>query len=634
MPKGKKSSPKIAKRDMNAVNQIVLSGPQVYNVLQDAVKKSATSYLKSQDTKLKTKSARDDNPTNLDEAGGSDSGMMLDPMDKRDDATAGETYAIEPPDAYTRLFATKYLPLAWRITHGVANDVFKTGEDFPFSFVYSQQHEVEKTNWSDDVLSIMRDINYLTSAQQCMGNARMDGEGIILLIEEGFDWKETKTEEERDIKKKIVATICIPMYYVNYGVSMKVEDWNFDGTPKYYMINLGATISAGRQSGKTTRWHYTRILHHTPNPIDTDPKGLCVLERCWQAILIGFNIDLACGEFAFRWGMGHPVFETGFTDQKDLERFMKKLGNPTRRTWHALMKDMKLTFAGPNGSPAGMDVIKEKCCYDEVIVGTGEPKPILKGEVAGVQSGSEVNERTHWGVLMIEQTAFNKTNWKMCAILNETKQVTIPEMDINWEYNTLSLPKGLTVKWTVHYVETESEKVKILNEKLDAIGKMSTFSTVNEQRAMARELLNWKEEDYPDLPPEVGDQLPSMFQSAGFGPNDGGNEEEPEPEEKKEPKKKEKANTPEKAESKPEKEETPDKVKKDIGIGPIVGCPDHASYNKTCPMCAIIVHQKTDLALVMIHKGFTPKRISEFLHFDYNKVVEIRNGVQQQSAST
>lgn len=621
MPSKPRKNLKISPQDKKAVESIVLSGPKISKVIQDAVQRSATRALKDQ-----LKKAKD--TTNVEEGSGADAGAMLGITDKVSDATSNEQYAIEPPDAYTRLFAVKYIPLAWRITHGIAQDCFKCGEDFPFSYVYAQQHDIEKTNWSDDLLSTMRDINYLISSQQAIGNGRMDGEAFILLIEDGFDWKETKTDSARDTSKKIITTICVPAYYINYGVSMKIEDWNMDGTPKYYQINLGATLSAGRQSGKTTKWHYTRVLHHTPNPVDTDPKGLCVLERNWQAILIGFNIDLACGEFSFRWGMGHPVFETPFTDQKDLEKFMTLLGNPTRRTWHALLKDMKLTFAGPSGSPAGMDTIKEKCCYDEIIIGTGEPKPILKGEVAGVQTGSEVNERSHWGLLMSEQTAYNKMNWKMAAILNETEQITIPEMDINWEYNTLSIPKGLNIKWTVHYVETESEKVKILKEKIDVVNNMKDFSTINELRAMARELCNWDKKDYPDLDSDIGDQILSIYQSSSMKPD----EEIPNPEEPEEPeeepeesKEKEKVESPK---DKPEEKEVPDKPGKS-DIGPMVGCPDHLSFNRTCPMCNYILKEKGDLALLLISKGYTPRRISEYLHLDYNKVVEIRNVSKQ-----
>lgn len=444
------------------------------------------------------------------------SGLMISPMDTKKSATANEDYVISPPDAWARMFAVHYLPLAWRITFGVAGDCWKTGDAFPFSFRREREAELEKVEWSDKAMNVLRDINFFRSGVQQMGIGEMDGEALLILIEEDFDWEKTDVSEPRDPDLKIIDTMAIPMFYVYRASAIKNSEWNLDGTPKYWYINLNAIDGISRPSAKTMKFHHTRVLHYVPDPIDTSTKGLSTLERCWQALVIGFNIDLGTGEAFFRWGIGHPVFETEFDDIKQLKQFMDELGSPNRRTWHALLRGMKLTFAGASGSTLDFKTGKETSVYDEVSIGTQIPRPILKGEVAGVQTGSEVNERSYWGLLRRKQTAYTPIIWKLLAVLTESGQIEDTGCYFDFDTGIIRTPENVIVRWTVHYVETEEQKIDILMKKINTIGPLKDILTINEMRSYTADLLNLPPDALPPLPVEVGGQLLSIFESGAY----------------------------------------------------------------------------------------------------------------------
>jgi len=450
------------------------------------------------------------------------SGLYINPTDSKKSATASEDYVIEPPTAYKRLFVVQNLPLAWRITFGVAQDCWKSGDSFPFEFAVHKQAEVQKEDWSDEALTVFRNIGFMRSGPQHMGIGEMDGEALLFLMEQGFDWETTELDKPRDTSLPIVDTFTLPMYYVYHSSNTGYTEWKADGEPKYWHVNLTAIDARSRPTTRSVKVHYSRVIHYTPEPLDSSTKGLCTLDRCWQAICIGFNIDLGTGEAFFRWGPGHPVITTPFNDVAQLKQFMDEIGSPNRRTWHALLDGMDLKFAGVASSSMNFSGGKETSVYDEVSIGTGIPRPIIKGEVAGVQTGSEVNERTYWGILRTKQFAYNEVIWKLLAVLCETGQVEDVEISYNMETGLLITPYNTNVKWAVHYVETEEQKVDILTKKLQTLTPIKDILTINELRAYTEDILNMPEGTYPPFPPEIGDRLLSMPNI-----NEGGEEDLP-----------------------------------------------------------------------------------------------------------
>ncbi len=609
---------------------------EISNPVSSIISKKAIDHMSKNNTLLKKAEDVSDPTLNRN------SGLYIAPTDQVGNATQNEEYVIQPPTPYSRMFVVQNLPLAYRITFGVTNDCFKSGTNFPFSFVTPREFELDKEPWSDKALNVLKNIGFLRAAPQHMGVGEMDGEALLILIEDGFDWKETDVSKPRDPEKEIVDVMSIPMYYV-YN-SYTSEDWNDDGTPMYWYINFNSIDGKSRTQTKTIQWHSSRIIHYTPQQLDTSTKGLCTLDRCWQAICIGFNIDLGTGEGFFRWGIGHPVFETDYENIDQLKEFMDNLGSPNRRTWHALLRGMKLTFAGASGTTMQFQQGKETSCYDEICIATGIPRPVLKGEVAGVRTGSEVNERSYWSLLSSKQTNYNDVIWKLLAILNETGQVDIPSLSYDTEYGRLQTPENVIIKWAVHYVETEEQRIDILKKKIDTINSLKDVLTINELRAFIEDILNKPKGTYGPLPPEQGEQVLSIYESAGeFGPEMEEKiiespEDKETPEDKKLDKEITEPETPEskgpkvpkvpKQKSKPHPPRKPgqerNKREKNEDEERIVGCPDHPHFKKSCPACHRVLQFKEDLAKDLLMYGFSINDVQSFVHLNRNKVNKIR----------
>lgn len=650
----------LGSKDIQELGKLMAGGPirSITNPFSDVISSKARDHMRmpdkiNLDSRNNTKEEYHAGEDASDNEASKNQGAFLHPADKASNATQGDEYAIEPPSAFSRLFAVQNLPAAYRITFGVGFDCWKSGDQYPFSFVKPKEVEIEKEEWSDEAVKELQNIGFLKTGPQHMSIGEMDGESLLILLEEGFDWTSKKAKEPRDPKKKILGVMTLPMYYVYRSGS--VNKWTVEGLPEYWNINVNSIDGYSRPNAQSYQFHYSRVIHYCPEPLDTSTKGLCTLERAWQAICIGFNIDMGIGEAFFRWGIGHPVFTTEFETKKDLEDLMNNLGSPTRRTWHALLKGMDLKFVGAAGSQLDFSSGKEVAVYDELSIATGIPRPILKGEVAGVQTGSEVNERTYWGILRHKQTVYNEVIWKLLAILKQTGQVNIPELLYDQNTGIVHMPPNVIVKWAVHYVETEEQRIDILIKKLSTLNPLKDLLTINELRYFLQDILNKPEGTYPPLPNAIGNQLLSIYSdpydlesslseeqlsqanlpySSGLkGPIPGTTPSEKlatstksaplvsapgKPSAPREPRKQGSE------QPKPQDENDIENSKKEIRDFYVIGCPDHETFHRTCPACITTIKRKEQLAYDYLQYGYSINDIASFLHLDRNKIAKIR----------
>jgi hypothetical protein len=622
---------------------------------------------------MRDKNAPMEAQDNLATSSTANAGTWLNVSDELNDATSNEDYGLELPTPFQRILAVKSLPLAWRITFGVAKDCFKSGDQFPFTFGKHKADEFDATDWNGELLNELRNTRILEMLPILHGNGRMDGEGLLILFEEGFDWDNTLTEESRDTTKPIVDCLTLPMEYVNRGASYKQADWLPNGMPKYWYVAPTASDPRGAPSVRSKKFHHSRCIHFKYESIDIGTKGMSVIDRNWQAIQIGYNIDLSVGEASFRWGFGHPVFETELEDINMLKKFMENIGNPTRRTWHGLLKGVKLSFVGAGGQ--SLDIInnKEVSVYDEVVIGTGIARPILKGEVAGVHTGSEVNERSYWGVLLADQNCLAPVIWQVAAILSESNlKKKIPDLSYDLETGFLKMPAEIVIKWAVHYVETEKESLEKLERKVNLLNTLvHTIFTINEARVKYNDLFNIPDnKKLKPLPPAIGDQLLPIFDYATaypeaevpagqagsppgrtYNPKLGGvGEKKPassEGEGKKNilhprtqassqknpgspasPKAQPKGPRPQ-GQERPndEMDENLEEGEEIVDLLPlddqydIQGCPKHNRYNYKCSACvALVKNYKIPMAVALVNHGHSVTQVAEFLHMKPNDI--------------
>jgi len=616
---------------------------------------------------------------NLATSSTANAGTWLNVNDELADATANEDYGLQMPTTFQRILAVKALPLAWRITFGVAKDCFKSGDQFPFTFGKHKADEFEPVEWQADLLKEMRDTRILEMLPILHGNGRMDGEGLLLLFEENFDWENTKTEDPRDATKPIVDCMTIPMEYINRGASYKKEDWLLNGKPKFWYIAPTSSDPRGAPSVKSKKFHHSRCVHFKYESIDIGTKGMSVLDRNWQAIQIGYNIDLSVGEASFRWGFGHPVFETELEDINMLKKFMENIGNPTRRTWHGLLKGVKLNFVGAAGQALDIMNNKEVSVYDEVVIGTGIARPILKGEVAGVHTGSEVNERSYWGVLLADQNCLAPVIWQIAAILSESNlKKPVPDLEYDLETGFLKMPADIVIKWAVHYVETEKEALEKLERKVNILNTLvHTILTINESRLKYNDLFNLPEnKKLKPLPVNIGDQLLPIFDYATafpeseaittsgqgqvgspsgrtYNPQLGKVGEKAPQSSEGEGKKNvlhprtqastlQNPGSPASPKAQPkgpraQGQERPNDAleEEEVDVSPledqydIQGCPSHNRYNYKCAACiALYKNYKVPMALALVEHGHSVPQVAEFLHM---KPKDIRDAVDGEN---
>ncbi len=147
--------------------------------------------------------------------------------------------------------------------------------------------------------------------------------------------------------------------------------------------------------------HPSRVIRFCGPNVYHRWQGYSDLAAIYDPINILSTILKASGEAAFRWSTGHPViFTKDLFTETDLEKLKAAIGDFTRRSWHMIPSEYvdRIDLMGQAGSMLNLKSLAD-IAIDQIVIGSGFPRPILLGEVAGVVSGSEVNERTYFALL-------------------------------------------------------------------------------------------------------------------------------------------------------------------------------------------------------------------------------------------
>jgi len=147
--------------------------------------------------------------------------------------------------------------------------------------------------------------------------------------------------------------------------------------------------------------HASRVIRFCGPNVYQRWSGYSDLAAVYDPINVLSSILKAAGEAAFRWSTGHPViFTKDLFTEADLEKLKDSIGDFTRRSWHMVPSEYveRIDLMGQAGSMLNLKSLAD-IAIDQIVIGSGFPRPILLGEVAGVVSGSEVNERTYFSLL-------------------------------------------------------------------------------------------------------------------------------------------------------------------------------------------------------------------------------------------
>lgn len=282
-------------------------------------------------------------------------------------------------------------PVGYRITYGFSEDVWNNelgikivdNEDMSKEVSFAARNYLKTRSW-------------FLEMEKLTAFSREQGEAILLLYTADVngmpDWD--SMEDPVDMDEEILMVEAFNR--CDYDILL----WDDYGEPELYNITYKRTglMRAGKS---TVRVHGSRILRFVDKNIYERETGHAILAVCYDPLVILSNIIKGAGEAAYRWGTGHPLVLTkDLNDDASVQKMRQMIGTPTRRSWHILPSEYidSFTMIGQAGQMLNLKSLADMV-IDQVVAATGIPRPILLGEVAGVVTGSEVNERSYFALL-------------------------------------------------------------------------------------------------------------------------------------------------------------------------------------------------------------------------------------------
>ncbi|MFX0070700.1 MAG: anti-CBASS protein Acb1 family protein, partial [Candidatus Hermodarchaeota archaeon] len=361
-------------------------------------------------------------------------------------------------------------PIGYRIIHLYAKDLWnnRLGIKIP--------NDKERTIKINQLLT-----NYLISRrwfremEKVSAYEREQGEAILLCYykdEGGIEKYKYPVSPYAEILK---VEAFSPLHY-------QIPQFDKYGDPALYRIEVKTPDNW--RGIRTVDVHPSRVIRKCANNIEHRFTGYSDLAAVYDPIVILSSILKSTGEAALRWATGHPVFLTkDIFDETDLNILKDGLGDFSRRSVHILPSEKieKVEMIGQAGSMINFKALAD-ICVENVVMGTGIPRPILLGEVAGVISGSEVNERSYFALLDRDHTELE-------PFVREyfSRDINIRKLLNGVEYFELD--------WGIREVLNKMEEAEYKQKMVSNALAMTTVCTINESR---------KYLDMPPVPEESG----------------------------------------------------------------------------------------------------------------------------------
>jgi hypothetical protein len=353
-------------------------------------------------------------------------------------------------------------PAGFRLTYGYAKDLWNNNLGIKIP------DEKEKSSLINRKLTNhLMSRNWYKEMEKVSGYEKEQGESILLCYYgDEFDSKAyMKPVSDYDEILKVEA--------IN-----KLEYWipEFDqyGEPKLYRVTIRTTATTSYGDAlETVDIHPSRVLRKCGDNIEFRHSGYSELAVVYDNIVILSTIVKSAGEAAFRWGTGHPtIFTKDLINTADFEKLQSKIGDFTRRSWHMLPSEYvdRIDMLGQAGSMLNLKALSD-IAMEEIVVGSGFPRPILLGEVAGVVSGSEVNERTYFALLDTDHTELEPF---IRAYFQK-------------DLNVRKLLHGVDfydLDWGIREVMNKRDEVEHEQKVISNILALTTIASINECRKM------------------------------------------------------------------------------------------------------------------------------------------------------
>lgn len=363
-------------------------------------------------------------------------------------------------------------PLGYRITYGFAEDVWNNN----LGVIIPEKPDISE-EISKNLIAYLKSREWFREMEKFTGFLREQGQAVLLFYHEDF---ETFDDLEKPIEGNPEILGVEAFNYTNYDIIT----WDDFGDPELFNITFQ---KSGPIRGASVRVHKSRLIHFVDKNIYRREKGHSILSVCYDSLVILSNIMKGAGEAAYRWGTGHPLILTkDLTDEVALNKMKQSIGTPTRRSWHILPSEYidSFTMIGQAGQMLNLKSMADMV-IDEIVGATGIPRPILLGEVAGVVTGSEVNERSYFALL-------DKVHTDLEPVVREYFNRDVNIRKLLYKYPLWELD------WGLREVLSKQDAIEIRQKEISNTLALTSIITIDEAR---------EELGFPPIGPTVGGDI-------------------------------------------------------------------------------------------------------------------------------
>jgi len=280
-------------------------------------------------------------------------------------------------------------PIGYRLTYLYAKDLWNNRIGIKLPDDEDKAKEINKK-----LVDYLISRHYFREMEKLTAFEREQGEAILLCYYgDGIENFKTPVKDTDEI---LMVEALSPMVY-------NIERYDEKGEPKIYRVQVKTPNSW--KGYETVEVHPSRILRKMASNIEWRDTGYSDLAAIYDSINILSSIVKSSGEAAYRWATGRPLFLTkDLQSESELTKLKNGLNDFSRRAWIALPSEKieKIEMLGQAGSMLNLKSLAD-ICIEQIIIGTGFPKTIMLGEVAGVM-GSEVQERSYFALLDRDHT--------------------------------------------------------------------------------------------------------------------------------------------------------------------------------------------------------------------------------------
>jgi hypothetical protein len=384
-------------------------------------------------------------------------------------------YFLDEPSKEDLSKQAHLTPLGWRLTYGFSEDIYNN--NFAFEFPANPDLKPEQVREINArARAHNKDIGLFEQARLACAFDLEQGEALLHIYREGdgdvaYEHLNKKSPNYHgflspaNAKKEILRVEAIN--FLDYDViQVKAFGQSQEYRVSYYTEN---------NSRESFHVHPTRAIRWKSNNINYSQfKGQSNLHACFSHLQIINTIDHAAMAAAHRWGIGIPaIFTKGIRTREQAIKFQRVVGNPTTNSWMQVPTEnvVDIKMLGLQGNMLNLAEL-ESMMIDQISAVSGIPRPVLMGEMAGVVTGSEVNERQYFAALDRQHTKQNTLLRQFIGI--------DPFYDALWEEFGI---RDYEINWGLRQVLTEIEKAELEMRTFTNASTMMNFARVKEVRS-------------------------------------------------------------------------------------------------------------------------------------------------------